>query len=837
MRASFLLVILGVLVGVSAVVPGQCLPPSWNPMNRVPGFDVMGMDLFKSAMTVWDPDGAGPLPAMLVVGGGFSVVGDTAVSRIAAWDGTIWQPLGTGVNGAVYALTTWNGDLIAGGWFSTAGGTPAANIARWNGANWQPLGSGMNGYVCALTVFNGDLIAGGTFTIAGGVSAQNVARWNGSWQSLGTGIVAPPAMGVLALATYGGSLIVGGQFSTAGGVSASSIARWDGSAWYALGLGVHAGSTLGWVESFAIDSGTLVVCGAFDTADTVAASNVARWNGTSWQPIGSGVDNVCKAAAVYNGELVVAGSFAGAGISPANRVARWNGSIWQTLGSGIGVAATGGQIANSLSVFGGELFVGGQFHTAGGVAASCIARWDGSSWHGFPGEIDGRVKAFAEQGGFLFAGGSFTLGNSTSRLARWMGGVWQPVGASMTAMAGTLVPSVNALASYNGDLVVAGNFDSVDGVPASFIVRWTGTGWVPLGSGTNAIVCALAVFNGDLIAAGEFSVAGGVPASHVARWNGSSWTSIGSITYAVGSLTDWNGTLVAATRNTWAGYPGILSWNGTSWQGIGFPAGAAAALGTFNGDLIAAGGFASVNGIGVSQVARFDGTTWWPLAGGITLSGNSSNWPPLSLTVHQGELILGGGFAGAGGSQTFGIAAWNGSSWHGLGTGVGGVSAGNFHSIEVLTSYHGALIAGGAFTKAGGAGAPYVARWSSPLPLVLLSQPGGSGTGVQIDNEWLVLGHDYFNLFSLDLCAGGPGTGPYGGLGCSDPNTLPILIQQALLPLGSLPFHYLASATSATFGPYPAPLGLTFDVLCVDSINFAAGTTGCLSSVTRYTTY
>ncbi len=77
--------------------------------------------------------------------------------------------MGSGMDGAVAALTVYKGDLIAGGWFTTAGGVSANFIARWDGSAWQP--------------------AGGNFTIAGGLSANRIARWNGSgWQPLGSGI-------------------------------------------------------------------------------------------------------------------------------------------------------------------------------------------------------------------------------------------------------------------------------------------------------------------------------------------------------------------------------------------------------------------------------------------------------------------------------------------------------------------------------------------------------------------------------------------------------------------------------------------------------------------------
>src|SRR5262245_45163935 len=75
----------------------------------------------------------------------------------------------TGVNGAVGALTVWNGDLIAGGAFTTAGGQTVNRIARWDhpSSTWLPFTSGgqtgVSGAVRALTVWNDNLVAGGAF--------------------------------------------------------------------------------------------------------------------------------------------------------------------------------------------------------------------------------------------------------------------------------------------------------------------------------------------------------------------------------------------------------------------------------------------------------------------------------------------------------------------------------------------------------------------------------------------------------------------------------------------------------------------------------------------------
>jgi len=80
--------------------------------------------------------------------------------------GATWSLLGSGVEYGpapgyteVYALTVYDNKLIAGGIFTTAGGVGAVNIAAWDGSTWSPLGSGMNSPVYALAVYDNKLIA------------------------------------------------------------------------------------------------------------------------------------------------------------------------------------------------------------------------------------------------------------------------------------------------------------------------------------------------------------------------------------------------------------------------------------------------------------------------------------------------------------------------------------------------------------------------------------------------------------------------------------------------------------------------------------------------------
>ncbi|MHC4160280.1 MAG: hypothetical protein ACYSSO_14540, partial [Planctomycetota bacterium] len=53
----------------------------------------------------------------------------------------------------------------------------------------------------------------------------------------------------------------------------------------------------------------LIAGGEFTVAGDVLANFIAAWDGNSWQPLGSGMNNRVYALAVYDGELIAGGSF------------------------------------------------------------------------------------------------------------------------------------------------------------------------------------------------------------------------------------------------------------------------------------------------------------------------------------------------------------------------------------------------------------------------------------------------------------------------------------------------------------------------------------------------
>jgi hypothetical protein len=315
------------------------------------------------------------------LGGEFSSAGNVVVNHIVKWNGNNWSALGTGVNGPVRAAALDGNDLFVGGEFTSAGGMNASKIAKWDGSNWSALGSGLGGAgtvrVNAVAVKGNEIYVAGAFTTAGGVQANNIAKWDGAnWSALGSGAnngVNNPVSAITI--TSNGEVHVGGNFTTAGGVNAKGIARWNGTAWSEVGGGVSGG--LQTVYSLASRGDEVYVGGLFSSAGNVSARSLAKWDGSNWSALGSGLsvsNDVPRAyaLAVSGNDLYVGGYFVTAGGVTVNGVAKWNGSAWSELGSGIG---GDNPTVLAAAATASEVYVGGGFASAGEKPSFKFGRW------------------------------------------------------------------------------------------------------------------------------------------------------------------------------------------------------------------------------------------------------------------------------------------------------------------------------------------------------------------------------------------------------------------------------------------------------------------------------
>ena len=575
------------------------------------------------------------------VGGNFTTAGDVTANGIARWDGSRWFPLGTGLAydtnvGIATDMAVVGSILYVGGIFNLAGGMPANRVARWDGSQWHALGEGPNngipgGSVYALAANSNFLFVGGIFSTAGSTPARNIARWDGTqWSSLGTGTNPGVDNIVRAIAVNGNDVYVGGHFSTANGVAAERIARWDGTQWHALGNGV---SSAGFALVYAItpDGGDVYVGGDFTIAGQVSASRIAKWSGAGWTPIGSGPGNGVHwhvhAIALRDDEVYVGGVFTRTGGIDVGSIAMWNGAQWSPLGSGVRGAQQSRATVNAIVISGNDIYVGGSFTMAGDVAASNIAKWDGSRWSSLGSGMDRSVRALALSGGYLYAGGVFTMagGVPARGIARWDGAQWSTLGDGIN---NGVDGQVYAIAVGGGNVYVGGQFTTAGGISTANIARWDGSSWSALGSGTDDTVYALAAEGENLYAGGSFTTAGGITANRIAKWTGSQLEPLGS------------------------GVSDCLVNNPSCSESVN-----ALAIGA--GGLYAGGRFLKAGGVEVNYIARWDGSQWWPLGSGVANGTRDALVYAIAINSTGTEVYVGGAFTAAGGKSSNALGLWH----------------------------------------------------------------------------------------------------------------------------------------------------------------------------------
>ncbi|HEX6812732.1 MAG TPA: hypothetical protein VF384_13985 [Planctomycetota bacterium] len=545
-----------------------------------------------------------------------------------------------------------------------AGPLAAQCTTSWTHGNALP---GIHGAVLAMASFDPSgtgaalrIAVAGQFTLVGTTLAANVAVYDaaaGTWQALGSGLDGT----VLSLAFLpNGDLIAGGDLYSAGGMPLSDLARWNGTTWLPMG------DPDGWVRTMTVmPNGDLIAGGRFMSIGGVAASRIARWDGTAWSQLGGGLASEVSALQVMpNGDLVVAGQFSSAGSSVVNRIARWNGTTWSALGAGVGLGPLGAPPVLSMAVApNGDLIVGGLLTGAGGLAVNKIARWDGATWSPLGAGVSGNINAVTVlANGDVVAAGDFVTAGSVHApsIARWNGQSWSTMGPRVgLVFALTRLPG-------SGTLVI-GSWGVQTGATYTIVASWNGSVWVPMtGTGDVASVHAIATRGNRVTIGGTVFRVAGMAANHVAEWDGSTWNNLGGGTNGAVLAAAYlpNGDLVIGGWFNCVGSiaaSNIARWDGTTWHAFGLGANRLVNVLAVSptGELWASGDFTTIDGVVVNRIARWNGFTW---------SGfNNQLWTVKDMAfAANGDLIAVGTVPFQTTPPSTGIARWNGTAWTGM---------------------------------------------------------------------------------------------------------------------------------------------------------------------------
>ena len=277
----------------------------------------------------------------------------------------------------------------------------------------------------------------------------------------------------------------------------------------------------------------LYACGNFETVNGVILNKVCKWSAGVLSSLGGGINTGLTPSSVnciklYNGELYAVGTFTAAAGAPANLIAKWDGNNWSAVGTEVFEGYSNYSGLNSMEVYDGELYVGGDFYAISDTTIKSLAKWDGTSWSS-AGQVsedfgNGNVFALSTFDGSLYAAGYFDSIDSvnTGNIARWDGVSWQQLGTD------PFYGIIHALTEHEGKLIIGGSFTWAGAVPASKIVSWDGTNMSPLGDGVNSTVRSLKSYKCELYVGGSFTQAGNAAHYRLAKWNGTDWSNVGN---------------------------------------------------------------------------------------------------------------------------------------------------------------------------------------------------------------------------------------------------------------------------------------------------------------------
>ena len=160
---------------------------------------------------------------------------------------------------------------------------------------------------------------------------------------------------------------------------------------------------------------------------------------------------------------------------------------WGPVGDGIRKAYFGGSVLG-FAVNNNELYVVGEFDSAGNVPSDNIAKWTGTSWNSLGQGLycyvyGGQVASVGSYNGKIYAGGfpPMLFSSYPSGISQWDDSSWTNIGSGPNGC-------VDAFTVYNDELYVGGQFDSAGGYRANGIAKWDGVHWSSLGIGTNGIM-------------------------------------------------------------------------------------------------------------------------------------------------------------------------------------------------------------------------------------------------------------------------------------------------------------------------------------------------------------
>ncbi len=202
---------------------------------------------------------------------------------------------------------------------------------------------------------------------------------------------------------------------------------------------------------------------------------------SQWLPVGDGLQSTLPGQIteildleVFQDELYAVGRFNLAGGQASNGLAKWDGNKWES------VPITGNPI--KLKAFDNKLHILGPTGNLGSIVDHYVTTWDGQSWDVldsnrivpfFPNQGPLDIDTFRNK--LIIGGYSFRL-NDIGPFYNII--YWDSSGYDSFPNNSTFYASVNDIGHYGEELILTGNFNSVNSIPQKGYIRFDGQNWI-----------------------------------------------------------------------------------------------------------------------------------------------------------------------------------------------------------------------------------------------------------------------------------------------------------------------------------------------------------------------
>jgi uncharacterized delta-60 repeat protein len=434
-----------------------------------------------------------------------------------------------------------DGKVLVGGRFTTVNGSTRGGIARFavNGAVDTTFVTNTSLTVPADYQVNsiavqqdGAVMIGGAFTQVNGFPGYNrLARIYPDGRldtDTSLTVVGGPAVTMVSLPN--GQTLLGGGFTNVGGAARDGMARIG---WTGANDSTFANPQLtgGWVNAISVQrDGKYIVGGDFTSAGGTGQAKLVRiqTNGTvdgSFAPTFSAGGGISAVTIQPDGKIVIAGQFTTVNGVARSRIARLNasGSLDTTFN------ASADQSANTIAIQSdGKILIGGFFENVGGLPRVSIARLnsDGSVDTGFN-PIFGGIpvneiqEITLDSSGRILVAGKFDSVNGVARAN--MARLWD-TGALDTSFVPPAIdgPVRRMVPDLNRSYFIAGRFLNVGGFATAGIAQITDTGQVVgfPNVGANDVLSMTVRSDRKILLSGYFTTVSGQPRAQFAALRG-----------------------------------------------------------------------------------------------------------------------------------------------------------------------------------------------------------------------------------------------------------------------------------------------------------------------------